>query len=110
MEETNAARNSKTMRLRLLIGLSVLTASYCLRSEAQTNDWIAVAWGNKAYEESAVLPNLIRYNAIAAGCSHSLALKSDGTVLAWGDNSSGQSTVPVNLVGVIAIAAGASHS
>src|SRR5947209_2840751 len=110
MEETNTARNSKTMRLRMLIGLAVTAASFCPRSEAQINrltPGTVISWGNQ------VIPYVqpgTRYQAIAAGGDHSLALKSDGTVLAWGCSADGQSTVPANLTGVIAIAAGGGHS
>src|SRR5258708_15905332 len=99
------------MRLGILIAVSVITASFCPRSEAQTNGLTAgkvISWGQQ------VIPYVqpgTRYQAIAAGFDHSLALKSDGTVVAWGANGfSGESTVPANLTGVIAIAAGGSHS
>src|SRR5713101_6561499 len=100
----------KPMKLRILIGLAVTTASFCSRSEPQTDGLTpgtVVSWGQQLIPH--VQPGT-RYQAIAAGAGHSLALKSDGTVVAWGDNFNGQSTVPANLTGVIAIAAGGNHS
>src|SRR6266478_5125463 len=104
------ATPAATKRLGLLIGLAVAAASFCPRSEAQTNKLTpgtVISWGKQ------VIPYVqpgIRYQAIAAGGYHSLALKSDGTVLAWGYDSFGESTVPPNLTGVIAIAGGDVHS
>src|SRR5713226_360385 len=112
MEETNTARTSKPMNLRLLIALSVIIASFCPLSEAQTDGLTpgtVLSWGAPAILWPYSQPGT-RFQAIAAGGNHSLALKSDGTVAAWGNNSYGQSTVPANLTGVIAIAAGGEHS
>src|SRR5713226_5539063 len=97
------------MKLRILIGLAATAASFCPRSEAQTNGLTpgtVASWGQQ------VIPYLqpaTRFQAIAAGASHSLALKSDGTVVAWGDNFYGQSAVPADMTSVTAIAAGGCH-
>src|SRR2546428_241459 len=111
MEETNAASNSKTMKLRILMGLAVTAASFCPRSEAQSGGQTAgtvVSWGQQ------VIPYVqpgTRYQAIAGGGLHSLALRSDGpAVTSGGTSDHGETTVPASLTGVIAIAAGRSHS
>src|SRR5258708_28859359 len=100
------------MKLRMLIALTVTTASFCARSEVQAGGLTAgtvISWGAPAFLWPYVPPGP-HHQAIAAGQNHSLALQSDGTVIAWGDNSYGQSTVPPNLTGVIAIAAGYCHN
>src|SRR5258708_31127431 len=99
------------MKLRMLIALTVTTASFCARSEVQAGGLTAgtvISWGAPAFLWPYFPPGT-RFQAIAAGQNHSLALQSDGTVIAWGDNSYGQSTVPA-LTGVSAIAAGAAPS
>src|SRR5260370_6039138 len=112
MEQTTAARNSKSMKLRILIGLAVTAASFCTRTEAQTTELrtgTVLSWGAPPILWPYSPPGT-RYQAIAAGTFHSLALKSDGTLIAWGYNMYGQRTVPANLTDVIAIAAGGNHS
>jgi len=69
-----------------------------------------IAWGNNAFRQLEIPPELGDLLSVAAGGDHSLALRPDGTVFAWGDNMFGQSTAPHLPGPAIAIAAGESHS
>jgi alpha-tubulin suppressor-like RCC1 family protein len=69
-----------------------------------------ITWGEGAFGQTNLPPDLTNVVLVAGGGRHSLALKADGTVVAWGENVWGATTVPAVLSNVVAIAAGGRHS
>jgi hypothetical protein len=73
---------------------------------AVKGDGTVVAWGQSAFGQTNVPPNLSGVVNVSAGFCHSLAVTSSGGVQAWGENTYQELNIPPGLSNIIAVAAG----
>jgi hypothetical protein len=87
------------------VGWTKVSAGYD-HAMALRQDGFVTAWGDNAYGECNVPPDLGPCTAVSAGNDFSVAVRQDGIVRAWGNNNSGQCNPPSNLTQCMAVAAG----